>query len=177
MTISDQEELWVLRAQCDDRDALEMLLGSVQRSLHRYLCGLVGASDAPDIMQDVLLLIYRKLDRLESPELFRPWLFRIASRAAVRHLKRRKRWTEETLDENATLTGAGEAVPALVVEDMLATAAVSPASRAVLILHFQEELPLTTVAAILEIPVGTVKSRLAYGLAALRKEFGKERSR
>jgi hypothetical protein len=43
-------------------------------------------------------------------------------------------------------------------------------ARAVLVLHFQEEMPLAEVAAILELPLGTVKSRLAYGLAALRRK-------
>ena len=52
---------------------------------------------------------------------------------------------------------------------------VSPASRAVLVLHFQEDLPLADVAAILEIPLGTVKSWLAYGLAALRRHLGAKR--
>jgi RNA polymerase sigma-70 factor (ECF subfamily) len=47
--------------------------------------------------------------------------------------------------------------------------AVSPASRAVLVLHFQEEMTLVEVAAVLEIPLGTVRSRLAYGLSMLRK--------
>jgi len=54
---------------------------------------------------------------------------------------------------------------------LLDSAALSPASRAVLILHFQEDMPLAEVAAVLEIPVGTVKSRLAYGLTALRRHF------
>jgi RNA polymerase sigma-70 factor, ECF subfamily len=53
---------------------------------------------------------------------------------------------------------------------------VSPGSRAVLVLHFQEDLPLAEVAAILEIPLGTAKSRLAYGLAALRKQLNFRRS-
>ncbi len=53
---------------------------------------------------------------------------------------------------------------------------ISPASRAVLVLHFQEEMTLLEVAAILEIPLGTVKSRLAYGLAAIRKQLTKNRS-
>jgi hypothetical protein len=38
--------MWVSRAQCDDREALELLLRSVQPSLHRYFGGLVGSSDA-----------------------------------------------------------------------------------------------------------------------------------
>ncbi|MGA2883383.1 MAG: sigma factor-like helix-turn-helix DNA-binding protein [Bryobacteraceae bacterium] len=45
------------------------------------------------------------------------------------------------------------------------------ATRAVLALHFQQELSLPEVAAVLEIPLGTVKSRLAGGLAALRKQL------
>jgi RNA polymerase sigma-70 factor (ECF subfamily) len=53
--------------------------------------------------------------------------------------------------------------------------AISPASRAVLFLHFKEEMSLPAVAAILEIPLGTVKSRLSYGLTALRKQLGNNR--
>ena len=53
---------------------------------------------------------------------------------------------------------------------------VSPASRAVLTLHFQEEMSLPEVAAVLSIPLGTVKSRLSYGLAALRRQLGNSRS-
>ena len=45
-----------------------------------------------------------------------------------------------------------------------------------LVLHFQEELPLADVAAVLEIPLGTVKSRLAYGLNALRRQLSGKRS-
>jgi RNA polymerase sigma-70 factor (ECF subfamily) len=48
---------------------------------------------------------------------------------------------------------------------------VSPASRAVLILHFDEGLTLPEIAAVLELPLGTVKSRLTYGLSTLRKQM------
>jgi RNA polymerase sigma-70 factor, ECF subfamily len=53
---------------------------------------------------------------------------------------------------------------------------VSPASRAVLVLHFQEGLSLPEVAAALELPLGTVKSRLGYGLSLLRKSLCRTRS-
>jgi len=43
--------------------------------------------------------------------------------------------------------------------------------------HFQEEMPLADVAAVLELPSGTVKSRLAYGLAALRRHFADKKER
>ena len=57
------------------------------------------------------------------------------------------------------------------LEDVLSMDEVSPACRAVLVLHFQEELSLQEVATILALPLGTVKSRLAYSLATIRKKL------
>lgn len=175
MIAPDQEALWVLRAQSDDRDALELLLGYVQPSLRRYLRGLVGPDDADDVMQEVLVLIYRKLSWLETPDLFRPWTFRIANRAGVRHLKKRRRWKTDSDETLLTSLPAPAGPPPDGALDALPRLqAISPASRAVLVLHFQEDLSLQDVAAILELPLGTVKSRLAYGQAILRKEFRAE---
>ncbi|MGH9572113.1 MAG: RNA polymerase sigma factor [Candidatus Acidiferrales bacterium] len=172
MATSQQEAQWVLQAQCGDREALELLLRGIQPSLHRYLTRLAGSSVADDVLQEVLISLCRKLKWLQNPEVFRAWAFRVASRAAFRHLKKEKRLSAQhddaVLDEFAAPANAPppELLPALLNSDTL-----SPASRAVLTLHFQEDLSLPEVAAILEIPLGTVKSRLAYGLAALRKTF------
>ena len=177
MASSRQEAQWVLRAQCDNRDALELLLRSVQPSLHRYLCNVVGRSSADDVLQDVLLLVCRKLAWLHAPELFRPWAYRIASRAAFRHLKNEKVWSEQVREEALLdATPAPELRPPDEVLNSLRSDGLSPASRAVLALHFQEEMSLPEVAAVLEIPLGTAKSRLAYGLASLRKQFDSKRS-
>src|SRR5258705_8154225 len=85
---------WVLRAQCADREALEALLRAVQPSLRRYLSALAGTTDADDLLQDVLVIVVRKLGGLEDPALFRPWIFRVASREAFRHIKKQRRWRE-----------------------------------------------------------------------------------
>jgi RNA polymerase sigma-70 factor, ECF subfamily len=58
-----------------------------------------------------------------------------------------------------------------VVHELLAETQISPASRAVLVLHFVEGLTLPETAAALELPLGTVKSRLAYGLSTMRKQM------
>ena len=175
MRTRDQEALWVLRAQSDDREALELLLGSVQPSLRRYLRGLVGPDDADDVMQEVLVLIFRNIFWLENSDLFRPWAFRIANRAGVRYLKKRKLWRTNTDEQLVTsLLEHNDPLPRTSIEVLPHLQTLSPACRAVLILHFQEDLPLNHVAAILELPLGTVKSRLAYGLAVLRKEFRAE---
>lgn len=178
MATSSRESQWVLRAQCDDREALECVLRSIQPSLHRYLCGLVGTSSASDVLQEVLITLCRKLTALHEPELFRRWAYRVASRLAFRHLKRTKRRQEEVLDEATleSMQAPESAPPAALLNELLNMDAISPASRAVLMLHFQQDLPLADVAAILEIPLGTAKSRLAYGLAALCKHLDPKRS-
>jgi RNA polymerase sigma-70 factor (ECF subfamily) len=100
-------------------------------------------------------------------------MFRIASRAAFRHLRKEKRWVQP--DDQAVFEGipAVEAPSDARLRELLDSGELSPASRAVLVLHFQEEMPLAEVAAALEIPLGTVKSRLAYGLEALRRQLGR----
>jgi RNA polymerase sigma-70 factor, ECF subfamily len=168
---TDGEAYWVIRAQMGDREALELLFRSVQPALTRYLRGLTGALHADDITQEVLLTAYRKLWWLTSPELFRPWLFRIASRTAFRFLRQQRRWPEHLRDDEGLDTVAAPdpgAVPGA-VEELLRDSAVAPHSRAVLLLHFEQEMTLQEVAAVLELPLGTVKSRLASGLAALRR--------
>jgi len=174
---SNQEAQWVVRAQCDDRDALEQLLRSLQPSLYRYVRGLIGDVHADDVVQDVLIAVARKLTWLGEPTLVRPWAFRIASRAAFRRLRKERRLAgyggdEDALDELA----AAEPPVDDLLRELLASTLLSPASRAVLVLHFQEEMPLAQVAAVLEIPLGTAKSRLAYGLRALRRHLAEKRS-
>jgi RNA polymerase sigma-70 factor (ECF subfamily) len=155
----------VLRAQCNDRDALEFLLRSVQPSLRRYLAGLVGTFHADDVLQEVLIVVARKLAWLEQPELFRPWAFRIASRTGFKHLRRERRWSgdDAALED---LAAPELRPPEEILRDLATMDGISPASRAVLVLHFQEEMSLSAIAAVLEVPLGTVKSRLAYGLTA-----------
>ena len=174
---SDRESWLVLQAQSGSREALDELYKRVQDPLFRYIVSLVRDQHlAEDILQEVFIRIYRKLRWLREPEAFRAWTYQIASREAFRYLNRERRWSDQVRDE-ATLTTlpAGEhdsefsrelieSLPQLV--DKL-----SPASRAVVVLFYLHEMSLVETAAVLEIPVGTVKSRLAYGLASLRRSF------
>lgn len=173
-----RETRLVLLAQSGDRAALESLFESIQPPLGRYVRATVGdRALAEDVLQEVFILIYRKLYWLREPELFRPWAYRIASREVVRQLKRRKRWPEQFDEDTTPERLAAEATQARDPEwaerlpELLSR--VSPASRMVLVLHYLDEMPLQEVADVLGLPVGTAKSRLAYGLAALRREAGK----
>ncbi len=168
------EVLLVLRAQSGDRRALDALLQRVQAPLFRYIRGIVGEADrAEDVVQDVFVLICRKLKWLREPRFFRAWAYRIASREALRCVRRDQPWRAQVrdpdvLDQIADDDEARAAIRERVADLATLVAAVPPASRMVLLLHYQEELTLQAVADVLDLPLGTVKSRLAYGLSALR---------
>jgi RNA polymerase sigma-70 factor, ECF subfamily len=173
--IPDQT-LLVLLAQTGDRAALEQLLRDIHTPLRRYITSLVGADLADDILQETSLQIFRKLPFLREPAVFRPWTFRIASRIAFSHLKRARRWqpledapTAPLITSNPNLGEPSDDAFFTLLDQ------VSPASRAVLLLHYQHDLSLEESAAILEIPIGTVKSRLNYGVSTLRKHLTSER--
>jgi len=177
MTIPKQEIFLILRAQSGDREAFDELLKSVQTPLFRYIFRLIGEHGlAEDVTQEVFLIIYRKIRWLENPQLFRAWAYRIASREAFKQLKKERRWVEQIRDEEVLeKISARETAeiyePELIEKLPVLISNVSPASRAVLILHYLDEMPLSEVAEILDISLGTIKSRLAYGLASLRKEI------
>jgi len=164
------DTLLVLRAQQGDRAALDATLKSIQRPLFAYLARLVAHSGvaAEDVLQETLIRIVRNLEWLKEARYFRTWAFRIASREAFRAIGRsRSAPPLEELDDQLPAPSfsrdevreLGEIVSRL-----------SPASQAVVVLHFYEDLPLDEVADVLEIPLGTVKSRLSYGLKQLREE-------
>jgi RNA polymerase sigma-70 factor (ECF subfamily) len=174
--ITLDQTLLVLLAQNGDRGALEQLLRDTHAPLRRYITRLAGVELADDILQETSLQIFRKLPFLREPAVFRPWTFRIASRIAFSHLKRARRWqplddapSEYLTTPNPNLGEPPDATFFTLLEY------VSPASRAVLLLHYQHDLSLEESAAILEIPIGTAKSRLHYGVTTLRKHLTSER--
>lgn len=170
---SPEEALLVLRAQSGDREALELLIRGVEPMVRRCVVRLVTREIVDDVVQNVLVAVCRKLSSLSEPEFFRTWIYRITTRAAFGFLRKEKRWAHQLRDEGLlTDVQAPEFVPSSqVFEQILSMESIPAASRAVLVLHYQEDLSLPEVAAILAIPLGTVKSRLAAGLAAVRRNF------
>jgi len=165
------EPVLVALAQNGDRDALEVLLRRVYRPLRGFVTPLVGASHADDVLQEIALIIVQHLRYLRHPAAFRSWAFRLASRRAFRYLQRERRWTRLETDPDVIASlPAPEPLPETLEPGLLARIEqVSPASRAVLLLHYQQQLSIEETALVLDIPVGTAKSRLAYGVSVLRK--------
>src|SRR6267143_4463826 len=92
-----EQVMLVLRAQLGDRDALDKLYCSIFPNLLRFLDGIVqNVATAEDVMQEVFLLIYRKIRWLREPEHFRAWAYRLAAREAIRTANRGRREAQLT---------------------------------------------------------------------------------
>lgn len=165
----------VARAQAGDRQALDRLLRDHQEPLYRHIWSITGNRDrALDALQNSLLLIARRLSGLRDPRWFKAWAYRIATREAVRTAK-----LESRFDDRRAEAGLADHIEVPLPEERFDAdvirgcaehlANLPPACQIVVRLHYLEEMTFVEIAEALEIPVGTVKSRLAYGLARLRR--------
>jgi RNA polymerase sigma factor (sigma-70 family) len=152
------------------------LVTELRPELHRYCTRMTGSViDGEDIVQDTLARAYFALPELEAFPRLRPWLFAIAHRRAIDHLRRYERRVLDPLDAGgADLPGTDE--PA---DDALATAqavqvAVSrfvvlpPVQRSTVILKDVLGHSLDEIGALLELSLPAVKAALHRGRAALR---------
>ena len=171
MSKDEDEELLVVLVQHGDVGAFEKLLLRVHKPLRSYVSNMVGESMAEDILQEISLRIYQQIKFLREPKAFRAWAYRIATRIAMVHMKREKRLRKLETDSDVVDAISSTTSPKqdeLESELLSMVDRVSPASRAVLLLLYQQHLSLEETAAILDIPLGTAKSRLSYGVATLR---------
>jgi len=166
-------ELLVLRCRRGDASAWRELIGRWERRLFYYVRRLVGCErDAWDVLQQTWLAAYRAMPSLQEPRALRAWLYRIAHRQAVSHLRRTGAMPDasaEPLDALADVPDDEIAFPAEAAERVHAgLSKLALAHREVLTLHFLEGMSVAEIAAVLDVPAGTVKSRLFHAKRALR---------
>lgn len=172
--IRKRQTLLVLRAQTGDREALDRLLESHQGELFGYLAKMLrDPTDAEDAVQQTMMQAVKKLGWLREPEYFRPWMFRIASRVAFRIIEQRKRTREVSnipyIDSATDLELENSEATELVAQIPEWLERLTPKGREAVILHYLKGFTTEEVAEILNIPIGTAKSRISYSLACIRK--------
>jgi len=125
---------------------------------------------AEDAVQAALITAWRDLRALRDPERFEPWLHRILTNACYAEARRGRRWLAQI--RVLPVDGASDAGDILRVDDRdqleRAMRRLTLEQRAVLVFHHYLDLSPPEVADRLGIPIGTVKSRLHYAMAALR---------
>ena len=173
-TSGDEENL-IAQAQKGNRNAFGTLVRShydgVIRVVYR-MCGDVQLAE--DAAQEAFLRAWLKLSTFQPRSPFRNWLYRIAINAALDALRHKP---EETIEdeETITLTDPAPNPETAFIEKERAEAlqqavrALPEAARSVLVLREYGELSYQEIAGVLEIPVGTVMSRLNYARNRLRE--------
>jgi RNA polymerase sigma-70 factor (ECF subfamily) len=182
----------VASAVLGDREALEKLLRLHFDRIHALCRRITGdEQDGLDATQEALIAIARGIDRFDSRSAFSTWVYRVATNASLDELRRRRRrplpgfLSEDERAIFARPSGgeepgqtaahwqpassvrdvADEAVAHLDVDDALAQ--LIPEQRAAVVLRDLLDLDYAQIAVTLDIPIGTVRSRIARGRAAL----------
>jgi RNA polymerase sigma-70 factor (ECF subfamily) len=165
-----QQDLLVMEAQSGNDKAFECLVVIFHPQLVKFATNLCGNHAlAKDAVQDVWLSISKKLRTLEDPRAFKSWLFR-ALRWRVLDLQKAKSYQYLTIDKvNLSVTLDESAIERQQLTTMIDKLADS--ERAVIYLYYLVDLPLAEIAMVLEIPVGTVKSRLNRARANLQQQL------
>jgi RNA polymerase sigma-70 factor, ECF subfamily len=158
------------RAKRGDREAFGVLAGGAVDRLYAVARLILRDADlAEDATQDALVRAWRDLPTLRDVERFDAWLYRLTVNACADIGRRKRRWRAELSVvpiEPAEPDRAAELADRDQLERGLRR--LSDAQRAILILTYYVGLSPTEAADVLDIPVGTAKSRLHYAIDALR---------
>ena len=125
---------------------------------------------AQDAVQQALILAWRELPRLRDPERFEPWLYRLLVNACYEEARRYRRWSLRVRTLPVDGPTVADATTSILDRDALERAflKLSPEHRAVFVLHHHIGLPLASIAEVVGVPIGTVKSRLHHATRNLR---------
>jgi RNA polymerase sigma-70 factor (ECF subfamily) len=166
-----QERAWVRGAQAGCASDIEALFRVYWRSAHRAAFLVVhDAAAAEDIAQEAFLAAIRRLDRFDRRRPFGPWLHRIVVNRAIDWARRRQLRAEtELLDDGSCDDGRD-----LSDETLAALSRLTPEHRAVIVLRHLLGYSPGEIAELLDLPRGTVNSRLRRGLDTLKETVTRE---
>jgi RNA polymerase sigma-70 factor (ECF subfamily) len=177
----DTEARLIRAATAGDAESFGRLVLLYQDRLVNSLFHLVGnQAEAEDIAQEAFVLAFLKLASFRGQSQFYTWLFRIARNLSVSRFRRaRKTASLDAVDAGGSmLLLSEEAAPdqrlldgETVARVQVALARLSEEHRAILILREMDELDYDAIAAALELPVGTVRSRLHRARLQLKAEL------
>lgn len=178
--VSSDEEL-VRRAQHGDESAFAVLIGRYDRKIINHIYAMLRDYDrALDLAQETFLRLLTRVNAYSETARFSTWLYRIGTNLAIDEIRRRKRWrmipflTRPDGGQIEFPSDPGGSPDAPLLEDERrrlvreAVASLPPHYRGAVVLKDLQDLPYEEVAEILEVPVGTVKSRVNRARSLLK---------
>jgi len=143
-------------------DEFEKLLSEVSSGVERFVrYRLPSQTDADDVLQEVYLSAYRKFSGLKNKDAFKPWIISIARNKCNDYFRAKAAQMEISIEELSQQELSAGRLGISVVHTVRETLdRLGDKDKQILYLYFWKELPQTEIAKLLDIPVGTVKSRL-----------------
>lgn len=172
-------------ARKDPHSQFELLLRPHLKQMYRLAYRLTGnREDAEDLVQDVLLKLFPKLDEMKTIEKLSSWLSRVLYRQFVDKYRQQQRQPlsfvdddieDEQLTEQETITGPEDITNSGLTLGLLsqAIARLNEDQRQLILLHEVEGYSLPEIQQMLDVPLGTLKSRLNRARAQLRESVKK----
>jgi len=164
-------EILVIRCQQGEKEAFGLLVELWQKPLLTFaLRYLEQDTEALDVVQETWISVIRRLNKLQNPSLFVSWLFRVLTNKCIDRI--RKKQAEERLVKNANIKS--ETSKTSNENDYLdkAIKKLPDEYKSLIIMRFGHGLQVGQITALLNIPEGTVKSRLHRAIARLREILG-----
>jgi len=178
MTSRSAEDRSLIRRYLEgDLDAFEELMRAHEDRVFGICLRMMKDRDAAlDATQDVFLTVFRKADRYREQAAFSTWLYRVSINTCYDHLRRRQRKRTESMPNHVDPADpkSDDALNAVELRPDIETAllGLSPEFRAAVVLVDLEGMSLDGAADTLDVPVGTVKSRLFRARKMLAQELG-----
>jgi RNA polymerase sigma-70 factor (ECF subfamily) len=159
----------IRKARQGDVEAFNLLISRWEKRVFNYLLRILrNREDALDLSQDVFLKAYQNLRKLDDPERFAAWLFRIAHNEAYSLFRKRK---PEAETEAITVSGAPVFPLELSIAVSSALGRLTADQREAVVLKIYQGFKFEEMAEILSCPVSTVKSRLYTALELLKADL------
>jgi RNA polymerase sigma factor (sigma-70 family) len=163
--------------QHGDRSHLALLVERHHSPLIGFLYRMTGGNRtlAEDLAQETFLRMMRAIAQYQQNRPFKPWLYQIATNLARDHYKRADTRLSVSMPEEVEWIGDQSPLPEETLLSNTETEQVIVALRSLpdhqreaVVLRYYEELSLAEIAEVLDVPVGTIKSRLSLGIGRLR---------
>lgn len=161
----------VKKAQKGDKEAFDTIIMEIIDSLYRVAYGILeNEEDASDAISNATLKAYEKIETLRQLEFFKTWITRILINECNVIIRKKQKVVyidSYTENQNDTYTGNNETS----IDVKQAMNKIEKELKQIVILYYFDDLSVEEIANMLEIPKGTVKSRLSRARQALAKEL------
>jgi RNA polymerase sigma-70 factor (ECF subfamily) len=183
MTSQHTDGWLVIHIREGDLEALSELYERYKTQVYRTALAIThNKKDAEDILQEAFLRVYTYADTIDETVSLGPWLYRVTVNLAYSWTTRAKRWLNFIPSMLDRLVSSNLWRPEKMAEDLdlqqvlqRAIDGLPPAQRVVVVLYYLEGLNQREISYVMDIPEGTVKSRLYYAREKLRKAIQEER--